>query len=336
MSLMPRVLTFAGHCLIALVLTVLAQPAVAEEAQVLLGPNVAHGGFGAVVMGITEVNGETAIMGGVRAAWLIDHRVAIGVGGYGLASRHVGDVPADSLEQHVEMGYGGLEIGYILRPHAVVHGSALLLIGAGGQDTALIGRRTRLALIPTPFSSSSLASTQSSTWRPFSEPPWASVTGSSGMSATHDSTTVISEGSRRPRASSSGSSRGAETAATRGPGCGLWLVGRQLGSARPLLPHATTTVRLKSQDLTPDHRHCAGSGSLLREEGTPFRPHLSPGRDHAVDRGGAPDSRRDELQRVPQGGPRMDVYGHRRWRALEWSPGTRACSASTWRSRRRP
>ena len=129
---MPRVLTFAGHCLIALVLTVLAQPAVAEEAQVLLGPNVAHGGFGAVVMGITEVNGETAIMGGVRAAWLIDHRVAIGVGGYGLASRHVGDVPADSLEQHVEMGYGGLEIEYILRPHAVVHGSALLLIGAGG------------------------------------------------------------------------------------------------------------------------------------------------------------------------------------------------------------
>lgn len=93
-----------------------------------------HGGFGAPVVKLTEIDGNFGVFVGGRGGWIIDGTVMIGGGGYSLANRgDFEDVTDDSGSPgSLEMAYGGLELGYVVRPEGRVHLAVGLLIGGGG------------------------------------------------------------------------------------------------------------------------------------------------------------------------------------------------------------
>jgi len=100
----------------------------------LLEGDLRHGGFGAPVVKLTEVDGRFGVLVGGRGGWILNESVVIGGGGYGLANvanfEHVRNGAGDP--GGLQMGYGGVEVGYVHRPDELVHASLGLLIGAGG------------------------------------------------------------------------------------------------------------------------------------------------------------------------------------------------------------
>jgi hypothetical protein len=104
------------------------------EPEVLITDGHDHGGWGAPVVAVSRVRGCDAVFVGGRGGWLIDHRLTLGGGGFGLAS----GVPAPDVLQptagryDLNVGYGGLWIEYGLAPLRVVHVSVGTLVGAGG------------------------------------------------------------------------------------------------------------------------------------------------------------------------------------------------------------
>ena len=96
----------------------------------LLGGDVTSGGFGAPVVKLTSLDGDLGVIGGVRGAWLLDHRLAIGLGGYWMATDPAnGQGTGESADVH--LWYGGLEVEYTLGWTSLVHGTLLGLIGPG-------------------------------------------------------------------------------------------------------------------------------------------------------------------------------------------------------------
>ena len=95
---------------------------------------VRHGGFGAPVVKFTEIDNRFGVLVGGRGGWIINGSWVIGGGGYGLANLENFDdlVNGAGDPGGLEMGYGGLEVGYVHRPDERVHVSLGLLIGAGG------------------------------------------------------------------------------------------------------------------------------------------------------------------------------------------------------------
>jgi hypothetical protein len=108
--------------------------ATAEEMPTLIAGPVTHGGFGGPMVGYTRVNGEDAVAVGARGGWLINHRLLIGGGGWGIANEL--SVPAgaasDPRQQRLTFGYGGFWTEYIIAPMRLVHGSIGALVGGGG------------------------------------------------------------------------------------------------------------------------------------------------------------------------------------------------------------
>jgi len=93
-----------------------------------------NGGFGAPVVKFTQIDDRFGVLVGGRGGWIINSSFVIGGGGYALAN-------LDNFEQvtnasgdrgRLAMGYGGLELTYVLRPDDLVHFSLGVLIGAGG------------------------------------------------------------------------------------------------------------------------------------------------------------------------------------------------------------
>jgi len=93
-----------------------------------------HGGFGAPVVKFTEIDSRFGVLVGGRGGWIINGSFVIGGGGYALANtgnfEHLANGAGDSGK--LEMAYGGLELGYVLRPDDQLHVALGLLIGAGG------------------------------------------------------------------------------------------------------------------------------------------------------------------------------------------------------------
>lgn len=110
------------------------------QAETLIRGEVAHGGFGGLVLKLTEMDGEMALLMGGRGGWIINlsdgHAVVLGGGGYGLVS----DVRAEGLRSargrplYLNLGYGGFSFEYVNRTNRLLHVSAELLIGAGGTN----------------------------------------------------------------------------------------------------------------------------------------------------------------------------------------------------------
>lgn len=104
------------------------------EIQTLFGNNPSHGGYGAISLGYTQIDGKDAIMAGGRIAWVIDHCFAIGFSGYGFANDVYLDDIVDGRNLSLSGGYGGLFLEPIAFPRSPVHLAFPVTIGVGGMS----------------------------------------------------------------------------------------------------------------------------------------------------------------------------------------------------------
>lgn len=110
---------------------------VLAQEETLLSGEVDHGGFGGPVVKVTRINGQDAVLVGGRGGWIINHSFVIGGGGYGLVTDVRPSVPGMLGQDKLMLGYGGLELEFILQSDRVVHLTVPILIGAGA-----VGYRT--------------------------------------------------------------------------------------------------------------------------------------------------------------------------------------------------
>jgi hypothetical protein len=127
-------------------LLLLAAPMMAQdEEETLFGSdsNIEYGGFGAPVAKFTKINGKLGVLAGLRAGWIVDHVLSLGVGGYYLVNNVRANAPGARSEPYLNLYYGGLEMELILASNAPVHLSLHSLVGAGAVGTrfALFSRR---------------------------------------------------------------------------------------------------------------------------------------------------------------------------------------------------
>jgi hypothetical protein len=110
--------------------------------KTLFGDRVEHGAYGAPETKMTAVLGGPAILVGAQGGWIVNHAFVLGVEGAGLVTRHEAPeaMRVDGHSSTLEMGYGGLRLGYLLSPASLVHAGFGLLIGGGG-----LAARTRHA-----------------------------------------------------------------------------------------------------------------------------------------------------------------------------------------------
>jgi hypothetical protein len=104
----------------------------AQQKTLLSGDGTTLGGYASPVVKFTSIHDDLGVLVGLRGGLIINHSFAIGLGGYGLASNVNAMNPGPFGERHMEMGYGGLDIEYIINPMEIVHFSFHTLIGGGG------------------------------------------------------------------------------------------------------------------------------------------------------------------------------------------------------------
>ena len=90
-------------------------------------------GYGALSTVYSKFNGEHAVFAGAYGGWMINHKLMIGLGGYGLATNHrgVGLNAQTQQKNYWQMGYGGLMVEYTFFGNDVVHFTANTLLGGG-------------------------------------------------------------------------------------------------------------------------------------------------------------------------------------------------------------
>jgi hypothetical protein len=90
------------------------------------------GGYGGISVLGSTMKDRGVVYVGAEGALLIDHRFAIGLAGYGLASNVRGPDDAYGREQRLGFGYGGLLLKYSFigrQPYYLTVGT---IVGAGG------------------------------------------------------------------------------------------------------------------------------------------------------------------------------------------------------------
>ena len=98
----------------------------------LLGERITFGGYGGVDVRYSRVSGQDALLVGGEGALLLNHRLAIGGGGYGLSSLVSGPRSPDGHRTFVGLGYGGVIVRNNFVNERLVYLSVGALIGAGG------------------------------------------------------------------------------------------------------------------------------------------------------------------------------------------------------------
>jgi hypothetical protein len=107
-------------------------PVIAEETETFLREKLEIKGFGSPIVKLTQVHNEFDLMIGARGAVLLNRALAIGIGGYSLASSiHVSDP-----QSNFEMEYAGLILEFVFPSDKLVHLSASTLIGWGNLNNA--------------------------------------------------------------------------------------------------------------------------------------------------------------------------------------------------------
>lgn len=123
-------------CILLFGLNVFAQDKGDEREYKTLfgGEHITHGGYGALTVNYTQVDGVDAVLVGVKGAWIINHGIGIGIAGSGFANdmefeKTLGGNTKDYL---LVGGYGGLLIEPIIGSFKPVHLAIPVIIGAGG------------------------------------------------------------------------------------------------------------------------------------------------------------------------------------------------------------
>ncbi len=105
-----------------------------DEVQTIFSKGRSNGAYGAFSIGYSEIDGKDALVTGARGAFILDHSLAIGIGGYGF----INDLDYDHVFHgrrygySLAGGYGGFFIEPIIAPRKPVHISFPILFGIGG------------------------------------------------------------------------------------------------------------------------------------------------------------------------------------------------------------
>jgi len=93
--------------------------------------------FGGVGVKFTNLNGQFTLMNGGRGSATFNNRFTIGGGGWGMPKGIEIESSRKDTFEFFKMGYGGLELGYILYPGDKIKVGTNLLVayGAGFKET---------------------------------------------------------------------------------------------------------------------------------------------------------------------------------------------------------
>lgn len=109
-----------------------------QDSQALFDSSIESGVFGGPLLSITSLNGKANLLSGVRVAWLINHRIALGGGYYTLISPH--KIAAGGGKQmEMDMEYSAFTAEYIFSPQSLIHYTTQLSIGVGSVDFSTAG-----------------------------------------------------------------------------------------------------------------------------------------------------------------------------------------------------
>ena len=103
-----------------------------ELNTIFSGKKITHGGYGGMSVNYSQLGGRDALLVGARGAWIINHGIGIGIGGYGITNDIRSDLYGDGSQFQLAGGYGGLLIEPIIAAKSPVHVSLPVIIGAGG------------------------------------------------------------------------------------------------------------------------------------------------------------------------------------------------------------
>ncbi len=106
-------------------------PATTVKTRELFGGKITNSGYGGVILKFSSFNDQFAFMTGGRGAITINNRYTIGGGGYGIANSINIPGSGEDTTRLFKMGYGGIEMGYILLPGKKMNIGGSLLIAAG-------------------------------------------------------------------------------------------------------------------------------------------------------------------------------------------------------------
>jgi hypothetical protein len=105
-----------------------------DEVRTIFSKNQSNGGYGAFTISYSNIGGYDALVTGGRGAFIFDHALAIGLGGYGFVNNLDYDYHNSNTGRNLSLagGYGGFLIEPIIAGKSPVHVSFPILIGGGG------------------------------------------------------------------------------------------------------------------------------------------------------------------------------------------------------------
>ncbi len=108
-------------------------PVASDEPPTLFDHRSAKvGGYGAIMVHYARLNDRDGVLGGVEGALLVDHRLAVGLAGYGWSNEQRLRASQNINRPFMQFGYGGLLIRYhVYIPESPVLISAAALVGGG-------------------------------------------------------------------------------------------------------------------------------------------------------------------------------------------------------------
>ncbi len=98
--------------------------------RTLFSTPVSNGGYGALSMGYARIGGSGAFVSGLKGGWLVNHRLTLGLAGYGFINNL--SYSSSTTETALTGGYGGLLLEPVFWYRSPVHLTVPLIIGAGG------------------------------------------------------------------------------------------------------------------------------------------------------------------------------------------------------------
>lgn len=132
-------LLLAAMMIIGLAALTYGQEQKNNEMKTIFGKSdhkMSHGGYAAISVGYSQIDKQEAFTLGGRAAWVIDHHVALGLAGKGYINSIYIDGYWDQISPnqgyYLVGGYGGFFVEPIIAPNFPVHVSFPILIGGGG------------------------------------------------------------------------------------------------------------------------------------------------------------------------------------------------------------
>jgi len=126
---------------ILLILAVMGQFAFAQdnysdndEIRTIFSKSQSNGAYGALTFGYSQIDGKDAFVTGARGAFIVDHKFAVGIGGYGFVNdfEYKEIVAGNPVNVGLAGGYGGIFIEPIVGSRLPVHLSFPVLMGIGG------------------------------------------------------------------------------------------------------------------------------------------------------------------------------------------------------------